>query len=158
MSSLSPLIPPERTLEGVLGLDWLELSEELTRVRFEVSDRLRQPMGIVHGGVYSAVGETMASVATARAVWERGCFAMGMSNQASFLRPVVEGVVEATARRRYAGAREWVWEIEFRDYAQRLCCLVTVTMAVRPRGDSPAPWRDGPRGGARSLRRDRPRA
>lgn len=139
-----PLIPPERTLEGVLGIEWLELTAEHGRARFTVSDQLRQPMGIVHGGVYCAVAESLASIATARAVWEEGGFAMGMSNQASFLRPVVEGVVEVTARRRHAGEREWLWEIEFRDSGDRPCCLVTVTMAVRSRGGSTSPWRDRP--------------
>lgn len=146
--ALQPVIPPERTLEAVLGLEWLEMTPERSRARFEVSDRLRQPMGIVHGGVYSAVAETMASKATAEAVWDEGGFAMGMSNQASFLRPVVDGVVEATARRRHAGEREWLWEIEFRDSAQRPCCLVTVTMAVRSRGGSSSPWRDRPGSGS----------
>jgi 1,4-dihydroxy-2-naphthoyl-CoA hydrolase len=133
-------IPPARTLESVLGLEWLESREDFVHVRFEVRDELRQPMGIVHGGVYSAVAETIVSVATAVAVWEEGQLAMGMSNQASFLRPVSEGRLDGRARRRHRGPSEWLWDVDFRDEQERLCTLVTVTIAVRPRPpQAPAP-------------------
>ena len=126
-------IPPQQTFDSVLGLEWLESREDFVHARLQVRDELRQPMGIVHGGVYSAVAETIVSVATAVAVWEEGQLAVGMSNQASFLRPVAEGSLDAVARRRHRGPSEWLWEVEFRDDRDRLCTLVTVTMAVRPR-------------------------
>ena len=85
-----PLIDLERTFEGFLGLEWLELTRELARVRFEVRENLKQPLGLLHGGIYSAVAETVASVATVRAVWEEGLIGSGLSNSASFLRPVTE--------------------------------------------------------------------
>lgn len=129
----APLIPLERTFEGFLGLDWIELNEELAHVRFEVRENLKQPLGLLHGGIYSAVAETLASVATAFAVWKDGCTAAGMSNSASFLRPVTEGTVEAICRRRSREADRWLWSTEFIQYQARLCALVDVTIAVRPR-------------------------
>jgi len=140
-------IPPQRTFETHLGLEWLESREDFVHVRFEVRDELRQAMGIVHGGVYSAVAETIVSVATAVAVWEEDQLAMGMSNQASFLRPVAEGRLDAIARRRHRGPSKWLWDVDFRDERERLCTLVTVTMAVRPRPpQAPAPPRAGSAG------------
>ncbi len=87
----TPAIPLTDTFEGFLGLDWLELTRESARVRFDVRQNLKQPMGLLHGGVYSAVAETVASVATAAAVWRDGLAASGLSNSASFLRPVTQG-------------------------------------------------------------------
>jgi 1,4-dihydroxy-2-naphthoyl-CoA hydrolase len=101
-------------------------------VRFEVRDGLRQPLGLLHGGIYSAVAETVASVATIRAVWRHGLTGAGLSNSASFLRPVTTGVVDVTARCLHRDEREWVWAHEFHDEARRLCAIVTVTIAVRP--------------------------
>jgi 1,4-dihydroxy-2-naphthoyl-CoA hydrolase len=127
-----PLIDLSETFEGFLDLQWLELTPEVARVSFEVRENLKQPLGLLHGGIYSAVAETVASVATVRAVWEEGKTGSGLSNSASFLRPVTSGTVHVTARCRGHDDREWTWGHEFRDDQQRLCALVDVTIAVRP--------------------------
>ena len=127
-----PLIPLERTFEGFLRLEWLELTEALARVRFTVRENLKQPLGLLHGGIYSAVAETVASVATVNAVWKDGLIGSGRSNSASFLRPVTTGSVHVTARLRHHDDREWLWSHDFRDDQERLCALVDVTIAVRP--------------------------
>lgn len=127
-----PLIDLSRTFEGFLDLEWLELTPEVARVRFEVRENLKQPLGLLHGGIYSAVAETVASVATVRAVWEEGKIGSGLSNSASFLRPVTAGTVHVCAQCRGHDDREWLWSHEFRDDQDRLCALVDVTIAVRP--------------------------
>jgi uncharacterized protein (TIGR00369 family) len=127
-----PLIPLEQTFEGFLGLEWLELTRELARVRFEIRENLKQPLGLLHGGIYSAVAETVASVATVTAVWKDGLIGSGLSNSASFLRPVTTGSVHVTGRLRHQNEREWLWSHDFHDDQQRLCALVDVTIAVRP--------------------------
>jgi len=126
------LIDLSQTFEGFLGLEWLELTNEVARVRFDVRQNLKQPLGLLHGGIYSAVAETVASVATVRAVWEEGKTGSGLSNSASFLRPVTGGTVNVSARCRGHDDREWLWSHEFRDDRDRLCALVDVTIAVRP--------------------------
>lgn len=127
-----PLIELSRTFEGFLGLEWLELTDSTARVRFEARENLKQPLGLLHGGIYSAVAESVASVATVRAVWGNGMTGSGLSNSASFLRPVTDGHVHVEARRRHHDDREWVWSHDFRDDAGRLCAIVHVTIAVRP--------------------------
>jgi 1,4-dihydroxy-2-naphthoyl-CoA hydrolase len=129
----APLIPLERTFEGFLGLDWVELTEELAHVRFEIREDLKQPLGLLHGGIYPAVAETLGSVATAFAVWKHGFTASGMSNSASFLRPATTGTLKAISRRRSREEDRWVWSTDFLDDYGRLYALVDVTIAVRPR-------------------------
>lgn len=125
-------LDPASTLDGFLGLEWLELTDDSASVRFDVRDQLKQPWGLLHGGVYSAVAESIASIATVAAVWRDGLIGSGLSNCASFLRPVTAGTVHVTARLRGHDEREWLWGHEFRDDADRLCALVDVTIAVRP--------------------------
>jgi len=127
----APLIPFERTFEGFLGLEWVELTHGTVHVRFRVRDNLKQPLGLLHGGIYCAVAETVASVATARAVWNDGRIVSGLSNAASFLRPITSGTVDVVARLRSHDEREWLWSHDFRDEQGRLCSLVDVTIAVR---------------------------
>lgn len=121
-----------QTLDGALGFEITEIGEELARGRFEVTDAVRQPFGIVHGGAYAAMAETLASATTYRAVQGDGDIAVGQSNHTTFLRPASEGTVHAEACRRHRGRTTWVWDVDFTDDAGRLCALSRVTMAVRP--------------------------
>jgi 1,4-dihydroxy-2-naphthoyl-CoA hydrolase len=128
----SPLIPLERTFEGFLGLEWLELGPTSAHVRFEVRENLKQPLGLMHGGIYCAVAETVASIATVNQVWRDGLAGAGLSNYASFLRPITDGVVDVVAKLRGQNDHEWTWGHEFRDERENLCALVDVMIAVRP--------------------------
>lgn len=131
-----PVIPLERTFEGFLGLEWVELTPTSAHVRFEVREDLKQPLGLLHGGIFCAVAETIASVATVREVWRDGFVGSGLSNSASFLRPITEGRVDVRATLRGNDQREWLWSHDFRDQRARLCALVDVTIAVRPVTDA----------------------
>lgn len=125
----------ERTLDGTLGFELAEVGADHVRGSFEVLDRVRQPFGIVHGGVYAAMAESLASLATYQAVGGEGMAAMGQSNHTSFLRPISEGTVHAEGRCRHRGRTSWVWEVDFTDDQGRLCAITRVTMAVRPMPD-----------------------
>jgi uncharacterized protein (TIGR00369 family) len=128
---LPDLIPYERTFDALYGLEVLELSDEEVRAQVRVRDEVRQAFGLVHGGVYASIAESITSLATAGAVFAEGKMAQGLSNQTSFLRPILEGTVHATARRRHRGRTTWVWEVEITDDGGRLCALVRMTIAVR---------------------------
>ena len=123
---------PTGTLDAVLGFETVELGEELARARAEVGDQHKQPFGLVHGGVYAAMAESLASQATFTAVSDEGKIAVGLSNFTSFMRPILSGHIHAEARRRHRGSTTWVWEVELTDDEGRLCALSRVTMAVRP--------------------------
>jgi uncharacterized protein (TIGR00369 family) len=109
-----------------------EFDEERISGSFEVTDRVRQPFGIVHGGAYASLAETLASVATFFAVRENGEIAVGQNNDTSFLRPVSEGTVRALGTRRHRGRTSWIWDVEFTDDQDRVCAISRITIAVRP--------------------------
>ena len=115
-----------------------EFDEQRITGSFAVTDRVRQPFGIVHGGAYAALAETLASVATYYAVAGNGEIAVGQNNDTSFLRPVSEGTVQAEGTRRHRGRTSWIWDVEFKDDQGRVCALSRVTIAVRPAPASPS--------------------
>lgn len=119
--------------DGLIGLEIMEAGEELVIARVPVRDELKQQFGLVHGGVYAAIAESVASLATGVAVAADGRVAMGLANQTSFLRPVTEGTIHARAVRKHAGRTTWVWEVEMSDDRGRLCALTRMTVAVRER-------------------------
>jgi 1,4-dihydroxy-2-naphthoyl-CoA hydrolase len=134
VSDAPPLtVPLDKTLDGTLGFEVLEIGRERARSQAHVGDRHKQPFGLVHGGVYAAMAESLASQATYAAVYDDGNIAVGLSNHTSFMRPVTEGYVNAEARPRHRGRTTWVWEVDFTDDDGRLCAISRVTMAVRPR-------------------------
>ncbi len=113
------------------GLEMLELGPKIARGRLVVTDQHKQPFGLVHGGVYAAIAEGLASYSTALVVLADGYSASGMSNHTSFLRPVTGGTIHAEATCRHAGRTTWVWEVEMRDDQGRVCALSRITLAVR---------------------------
>jgi 1,4-dihydroxy-2-naphthoyl-CoA hydrolase len=118
--------------DRLYGLELVEFSDTEVRARVQLREELTQPMGLLHGGVYASIAESMASLATAMAVIERGETAMGLSNSTSFLRPVTEGAVHAHATRLHRGRTTWVWDVSFSDDAGRICAVTRMTIAVRP--------------------------
>jgi 1,4-dihydroxy-2-naphthoyl-CoA hydrolase len=121
-----------RGFDALYGLELLDFSDTEVRARVPVREELKQPAGLLHGGVYAAVAESLASLATALAVLGEGNTAMGLSNSTSFLRPITEGVVHANATRLHRGRTTWVWDVRFSDDAERLCAVTRMTIAVRP--------------------------
>jgi 1,4-dihydroxy-2-naphthoyl-CoA hydrolase len=129
---VEPVIPIERSLVGVMGLE-VDDSDTIGSVsaRLPVVDAVCQPMGIVHGGVYAAIGETLASMGTARGVRPKGGVPLGQANNTNFLRPVDHGTIHAVASAFHRGRTTWVWDVEMRDDDGRLCATSRVTIAVR---------------------------
>lgn len=124
-------IPLERTFPALIGMDMGEPDPEAMTATVPVGDHLKQPFGIVHGGVFAAIAETLASVGTAVGVMADGKRAMGLANNTSFLRPVTEGTIHATARRIHRGRTTWLWDVEMADDAGRVCATTRMTIAVR---------------------------
>lgn len=117
--------------DGLYGLRIMELSDELVCGEVVVRDELKQPAGLVHGGVYASIAEALASWGTYLAVVEDGKIATGLSNQTSFLRPITRGTIHAVAIRKHRGRTTWVWEVELSDDQGRLCVITRMTIAVR---------------------------
>ncbi len=117
--------------DGLYGLRIIELSDEVVRGEVVVREELKQPAGLVHGGVYASIAEALASWGTYLAVLEDGKMATGLSNQTSFLRPITQGTIHAVAIRKHRGRTTWVWEVELSDDHGRLCVITRMTIAVR---------------------------
>ena len=129
--SVEPVIPYERTFDSLYGLEVESVTEDAARASVPVRDEVKQPMGLVHGGLYASIAESLTSMATALAVAEDGKMAMGLSNATSFMRPITEGTVHATARRLHRGRTTWIWDVDITDDAGRLCAVTRMTIAVR---------------------------
>jgi uncharacterized protein (TIGR00369 family) len=132
-------MPPAEQINEVLlgfdrlyGLRLLAMSDSEARAEVDVREELKQPAGLVHGGVYAAIAESVSSIATGMTVLEQGAVAMGMANSTSFLRPILSGTIHAHATRFHRGRTTWLWDVRFTDDEDRLCAVTRMTIAVRP--------------------------
>ncbi len=124
--------------DGLYGLRVTVVQDGLVQAQVDVRDELLQPAGLVHGGVYAAMAESLASLGTAVAVMGDGKQAMGLSNLTSFLRPITAGTIHAEARAQHRGRSTWVWDVQITDDDGRLCALTRMTIAVRDPRTPPA--------------------
>jgi uncharacterized protein (TIGR00369 family) len=118
--------------DALVGTEWLDDDPDHARVRIELRDELRQPVGLLHGGVMSTLVESICSRATALAVMNDGMMAMGQSISVNFIRPVTAGGAEVKARARHRGRTTWVWDAEVLNDEGKLCALAQMGIAVRP--------------------------
>jgi uncharacterized protein (TIGR00369 family) len=103
---------------GLMGLEIDEVSPTRVTAHLEVTEKHLQPYGLVHGGVYAAIAETVASIGAmvAAAADGSGRGAVGLENHTSFLRASRAGQrIEAEAVARHAGSRVHQWEVTMRN-------------------------------------------
>ena len=130
-------VPPDESFDALVGLRRFAITAESARGDVPVRREIMQPWGLVHGGVYATLAESLASWATAIAVIGGGELALGQSNQTHFLRPISAGTIHALATRRHRGRTSWVWDVDMTDDEGRLCATSRVTIAVRPVAERP---------------------
>lgn len=118
-------------LDATLGIIYDELTGNSVRGRLVVTDGHKQPAGLVHGGVYAAIGESAAAYGTFSAIADDGKVPLGISNSTSFLRPISSGSIGISAEPRHTGRTTWVWDVEMSDDDGRLCAVSRVTVAIR---------------------------
>jgi uncharacterized protein (TIGR00369 family) len=99
------------TFAGELGLVVVSATRDAVRATLEIRPVHRQPQGVVHGGVYATVIESVASVGAAIDAMSAGKNVVGLENHTSFVRAVREGTLHARATPITRGRRTQLWEV-----------------------------------------------
>jgi 1,4-dihydroxy-2-naphthoyl-CoA hydrolase len=103
-----------------MGIRIVRATREEVVAEMPIQARHLQAYGIVHGGVYSGIIETLTSIGAAIPAMAEGKTVVGLENHTSFLRAVREGTLHAVATPLTRGRRSPVWECAIRDDKQRL--------------------------------------
>lgn len=121
--------PDRNNVHRVLGVREMELTPTRVVLEVDVTERVHQPFGILHGGVSALLAEGAASLgATLSVAPERVC--VGTELTISHLRPLSEGVLRATATPFRQGRTVQVWGIELRDSSERLISVARCSLQV----------------------------
>lgn len=120
--------------ENILGLDravgvrYTYVGPDRVEVVFKAGSHNHQPAGIVHGGAYSVVVESTASLAGMIAA---GAPVVGMNNDTHFLRSVRKGEVHAVTTPLHLGKRTQVFDVAMRQDGELVARGTLTTMVMR---------------------------
>ena len=100
------------TYVGLSGIELTDASSEYAAGRIEITENHQQPYGVVHGGVYCTLAETLASTGAALWAVEQGfAGAVGITNKTDFLRATTGGVLIGEATPIHRGRTQQLWQI-----------------------------------------------
>lgn len=131
MSKINPIQLERETLVQTLGIQLLEAGPQKVVAEMEVTPKVHQPFGFLHGGASVALAETVASIGAYLAAPE-GYTSFGLEINANHLRSMQSGKITATATPLHSGRTTAVWNIEIRDEQGRLVCISRCTLVITP--------------------------
>jgi uncharacterized protein (TIGR00369 family) len=123
------------TFPGEMGIEPLEIEDEFARGRISVEPRHLHPGGFVHGGVWTALGDTVAAWATFRTIPPGHDFTTIELKLNVFGAGRLGDEIVAEARPLHGGRSTVVIEVRIerlRDGAGKLAANLIVTQFVLP--------------------------
>ena len=102
-----------KTFDSLMGIRFSTLSKGKITASLKVRDALKQPFGILHGGVHLAFAESLASIGG----WlnaEEGYNIVGVELNGNHLKAIASGTLIGTATPIHIGKRTQVWEIKIK--------------------------------------------
>jgi 1,4-dihydroxy-2-naphthoyl-CoA hydrolase len=113
--------------EGHIGLEFTETTADRVRAKVPISPVLRQAGGIVHGGVYCSIVETVASWGGLLSLAGAG-HVVGVHNSTDFLRSVRDDTLLAEALPVFRGRSQQLWRVVITDSGGRECAIGQVRL------------------------------
>ncbi len=117
-------------MTGFLGIEVVEIRDDALVARMPVTDKVKQPYGLLHGGASVVLAESVGSVATNLIVDPEKYVGVGLEVNANHLRPVVSGEVIATCTPLHIGGKTHIWDIKIKDGKGKLTCVSRLTVAI----------------------------
>ncbi len=113
---------------ALIGLTFTSATFDEVCAEITVRPEILQPYGLVHGGIYSTMIETLASVGAAINSIPKGQTTVGLENATSFLKAVREGKLHGRAVPLTRGRRTHVWEVTIRNDDDKIAATGRVRM------------------------------
>jgi uncharacterized protein (TIGR00369 family) len=95
--------------DRLLGLKITEATSKRVVAQLKIDQCHTQIHGVVHGGVYTSIVETLGSIGAALSARVFGRTIVGLDNHTSFLKATREGTLHAFAEPLTAGRRTQIW-------------------------------------------------
>lgn len=120
----------DKTMLEFLGIQFTDVGDDYLTATMPVTERTKQPIGILHGGANVVLAETVASTAANAVVDLAHFYCVGLEINANHLRSVKEGLVTATTTPIHLGRTTQVWQINIFNEEGKQTCVSRMTAAV----------------------------
>lgn len=120
----------KNTMADFLGIYFSAMGEDTLTATMSATARVKQPLGIVHGGANVVLAETIASTAANAVIDIEKFYCVGLEINANHIRPVTEGVITGITRPIHIGRTTQVWQIDIFNEAGKQTCVSRMTAAV----------------------------
>jgi len=107
-----------------------DIGSGLVKASMPVTESVKQPFGLLHGGASVALAESLASLGSWMLIDPETQRAAGLEINANHLRPVSEGTLHAVAAIVHHGRRTHVWQITITDEKSRSVCISRCTVSI----------------------------
>ena len=121
----------KNTLMETLGIEFIDLGKDFLVAKMEVTPKLHQPDGVLHGGATVALAESVGSAASYISVNKDTQMIRGIVISANHLKGISKGYVYAKATPIHRGRTTQLWEIKVTDDNNNLishCKLSTIIL------------------------------
>lgn len=113
-----------------VDIEFIEIGADYLKAKMPVTEKTRQPFGLLHGGASVVLAESLGSVAANLLLDPAKQMAVGLEINANHLRSVKEGFVTGTASPLHIGKTTQVWDIKITNEAGALVASSRITMAI----------------------------
>lgn len=121
------------TLMQTLEIQFFQLGKNFLCAKMPVSQKVSQPIGILHGGATAALIETVGGAASYIFIEPQTEVSKGINLSISHVRSVKAGWVYARADLLHFGRTTHIWKVDVTDDHQRLISTAKVTNMILPR-------------------------
>lgn len=113
-----------------LDIRFTQIGEDFLEATMPVTDKTKQPLGLLHGGANVVLAETLGSVAATLTVDTSRQHCVGLEINANHLKSVRDGLVRGVTKPIHLGKKTQVWEIKIYNDHDELTCISRITMAI----------------------------
>ncbi len=123
---------PRDRIADHLQFEWVEVGPDFLKLSMPVNEKVKQPYGLLHGGISCVIAETVGGIASALVIDREKFYCFGLEINANHVRSARDGKVTATCSPLHLGRTTHVWDIKIHDEKGKLVCVSRHTVTIVP--------------------------
>ncbi|MBD1432017.1 hotdog fold thioesterase [Sphingobacterium sp. DN00404] len=120
----------QKFMTGYLNIQATEVRDDMLIASMPISDKVKQPFGILHGGASVVLAESVGSIASNLIIDPQRLVGVGMEVNANHLKSVAAGTLYAYCSPLHIGKKSHVWDIKIKNEKDVLICVSRLTVAI----------------------------
>lgn len=123
----------KETLGEFFEIEFTEIGPDVIKATMPVTNKTKQPFGLLHGGASVALAETVGSVASWCVINRDLFIGVGIEINANHIKSVTEGLVTAHCSAIKVSGKIHIWDIRIYNQLSELCTICRFTCMIVPK-------------------------